>query len=60
MLARNGEGRNASVMKSYMRYRGTGGAWRRYGVVKRGRVPEARVRWRASRGRRGGNGNKWK
>jgi hypothetical protein len=40
MLARNGEGRNASVMKSYMRYRGTGGAWRRYGVVKRGRVPE--------------------
>jgi hypothetical protein len=62
MLARNGEGRNAGVMKSYMRYRGTGGAWRRYGVVKQGKC------WRRKYGgecSEGGaevmeiNGNKW-
>jgi hypothetical protein len=62
MLARNGEGCNAGVMKSYMRYRGTGGAWRRYGVVKRG---ECRRREYGGERSEGGaevmeiNGNKW-
>jgi hypothetical protein len=59
MLARNGKGHNAGIMKSCMHYQGTGGAWRQYGVVKQGQVPEAQVWWRASQGRHGGNGNKW-